>query len=317
MTWEFDRQETMILAAIAINTILGLLYMLWGCFLLGFIRKKRNSEKTTRKFMHFFRAMIIIASPIVGISFFGFGYLWQKIFFRRDVDLTAVIFSKEHVETQMKADEERGRNLAPVEEALAVSDKDSLRMLMMNVIRGDIRKSLAAISLALNSEDSETAHYAASVLRDELNGFRMQVQRIIKEIKNEEENQVSLCIMLLEYMNGVLAQGVFSELEQLTFVRQMEEVIQILYDKDSTKVESRHFEWICMRLMECKEFELMQKWCDRQMREFPDELPSYVCMLKLYYSIMNRERFFEVLNNLKKSNIVLDNATLDLMRLFG
>ena len=59
--------------------------------------------------------------------------------------------------------------MAPLEESLAVSDKRNMRMLMLNVIRGDMQKSLESITMALNSEDSETSHYAASVLRDELN----------------------------------------------------------------------------------------------------------------------------------------------------
>lgn len=61
--------------------------------------------------------------------------------------------------------------MAPLEESLAVSDKRNMRMLMLNVIRGDMQKSLESITMALNSEDSETSHYAASVLRDELNDF--------------------------------------------------------------------------------------------------------------------------------------------------
>ena len=43
---------------------------------------------------------------------------------------------------------------------------------MLNVLRGDVSQSLAAISLALNSADSETSHYAATALRDELGRFR-------------------------------------------------------------------------------------------------------------------------------------------------
>ena len=46
-------------------------------------------------------------------------------------------------------------------------------------------KSLRTISLALNGEDSETAHYAASVLRDELNNFRSTVQKLYVEIKKD------------------------------------------------------------------------------------------------------------------------------------
>lgn len=44
-------------------------------------------------------------------------------------------------------------NITDLEEALEVTDKKSLRTLMLNVIRGDYRNSLAAINLALNSED--------------------------------------------------------------------------------------------------------------------------------------------------------------------
>lgn len=61
--------------------------------------------------------------------------------------------------------------MVSLEEALEVTDKKSLRTLMLNVIRGDYQNSLASINLALNSEDSETAHYALSILQDVLNRF--------------------------------------------------------------------------------------------------------------------------------------------------
>jgi len=38
--------------------------------------------------------------------------------------------------------------MVPIEEALAVSDRKNLRMLMMNVIRGDLKDSLESIMLA-------------------------------------------------------------------------------------------------------------------------------------------------------------------------
>ena len=103
--------------------------------------------------------------PVVGPLFFLAGLVFNKVFFRQNVDLEDVIFSKERVKTHLRADEEREGNLVPIEEALAISDKDSLRTLVMNVVRGDVQNSLASISLALNSEDTETSHYAATVLR--------------------------------------------------------------------------------------------------------------------------------------------------------
>jgi hypothetical protein len=302
---------------IAANTAIALSVIIWGVLLLPGLDKLRHIDRPKKRLQYVFRGMVIFMCPLLGILFFASSEAFRKLFFRKEVDLAGVVFSKEHVETMMKADEERGRNLAPLEETMAVSDKDSLRGLMMNVIRGDTQKSLAAIALALNSQDSETAHYAASVLRDELNGFRMQVQKLFKEIKSEDDNQVACCVILVEYMNDVLAQKVFADVEQHNFVMQMEETCDILYHKDPEKMESNYYEWICMRLMEIKAYEMMEKWAKRGMEEYPDELSSYTCMLKLYYSTQNQEMFFQVLNALKKSPIVLDNSTLDLIRVFS
>lgn len=43
--------------------------------------------------------------------------------------------------------------------------------------------------MALNSEDSETSHYAASVLRDELNDFRSNVQKMYTQMQQETETE--------------------------------------------------------------------------------------------------------------------------------
>ena len=87
-----------------------------------------------------------------------------------------------------------------------------LLSLMLNVIRGDYRNSLAAINLALNIEDSETAHYAASVLQDVLNDFRSKVQTDYLLCQEENEQQVENCIKLVEYMNPILEQQVLTDL---------------------------------------------------------------------------------------------------------
>lgn len=42
---------------------------------------------------------------------------------RSQVDLEDVIFSKDRVRVQLRADEDRERNIVPIEEAIAVSEK--------------------------------------------------------------------------------------------------------------------------------------------------------------------------------------------------
>ena len=165
-----------------VNALIALIYLLIGAlvYVPACDLKQEQGEEVQydnrRAFL--IRFIVMVLCPVVGPAFFLCSYLLFKTVFRQAVDLEDVVFGKERVRTHLKADEERERNIAPLEEALAVSDKRNLRMLMLNVIRGDLQKSLESITMALNSEDSETSHYAASVLCDELNKFRSQVQKM-------------------------------------------------------------------------------------------------------------------------------------------
>ena len=269
------------------------------------------------RMVYVMKFVIMLLCPVAGLIFFGVGHLLFRFVFRQDVHLEDVIFSKERVRTNERADEERERNIAPLEEALAVSDKESLRGLMLNVIRGDVHNSLAAISLALNSQDSETSHYAASVLQDELNDFRGNVQKIWREIENEEEDETDCEYYLIPYMNGMLEQKVFTDLEQQNMVRKFVETGEILFRKAPHRFTSQYYEWICLRLLDIRDFETMETWCLRAAQQYPEELSIYTCKLKLYFTAENKEKFFETLEALKQSSIVIDKETLALIRTFG
>ena len=134
-------------------------------------------------------------------SLFALAYLTDKLLFWTTADLEDVIFSKDRVKTQLKADEERARNMVPLEEALAINEKKNLRLVMMNMVKGEIQDSLSAIALALDSGDSESSHYAASVMTDELNEFRTKVQALSREIQNEKEEETGQILGTCRILN--------------------------------------------------------------------------------------------------------------------
>lgn len=51
--------------------------------------------------------------------------------------------------------------------------------------------------------------------------------------------------------------------------------------------------------------------------QYPDELLTYTCKLKLYFARQDREAFFQTLDTLKKSDVVIDRETLELIRIFS
>lgn len=306
-----------------LNLVVSVIYLLYGIGIRATIHDKQEEdvEKTDKRKenrrTYLIRFIVMVLCPIVGPLYFLFSYLISVTIFRQSVDLEDVVFSKERIKARLKADEERERNIVPLEEALAVSDKKSVRMLMLNVIRGNVKESLETIMTALDSEDSETSHYAASVLRDELNEFRGNIQKMYSEIKEEEDNETGCEEMLIDYMDMIFGQKIFDQMEQRRFIMMMDEAGESLYSKNAARFTPERYESICLKLLELKEFEKVQKWCTRLEEQYPDELPAYTCRLKLYFTMNDREQFFGVLDELKQSRIVIDQETLELIRVFS
>lgn len=304
-----------------VNLIVAVAYFIAGILIVTL--RSAGDDKEQKENLHdnrrtyLLRFLVMVMCPVVGPLFFFMSHIFYLLLFGNKANLADVIFSKERVRTRMKADEERERNIIPLEEAILVNEKKDLRMVMLNVAREDFRSNLSAITLALNSEDSETSHYAASVLSAELNNFRTYVQRLWRQLQEEDAKETECEAMLLDYMDGILSQHVFSQNEQEKFVKMLEAAAQSYYDKQPEGFTLEWYTAVCLRTLEVKLFEPCEKWCGRLAAQFPEELPAYTCRLKLYFAQKNREAFFQTMEELKRSHVVIDSETLELIRIFN
>lgn len=299
---------------LAANIIVSLIYLIIG--LITAYKNKGKDPFSDDGKAYVIRFFVMLLCPIIGSLFFLAGHVFYKLIYRNRLDLEDVIFSKERIDSRMMADTDREMDIIPLEEAILVNENKDLRSVIMNVIRGDISDSLASITLALTSEDSEASHYAASVLSDELNKFRINVQKISTQFW-EDPDQTEYGEVLIDYMNDILKQHIFSPFEQHKFIEIMDKNAELLYERDPSKFNTDKYEALCMRLLEIKDFEKTEKWATRLSEHFPNELPSYTCKLKLYFAKHDKHAFFETLNLLKNSNVVIDSETLELIRVFS
>lgn len=279
-------------------------------------RQKKAEKEVEDPKLYLLRAGVMVLCPVIGPLYFLCSYVLAHTIWYREVDLSDVKFQKIKARTFATTDEERERDLAPVEETLQVGSQKSLRSLMLNVLRGDLENSLGSIALALNSSDSETAHYAASVLRDELNNFRLKVQQMTDEMQTEAEDRSELEVFLVDYMSKVLEQKVFSEMEQAKYVKMLDAAAESLYHKNPESMTPQRYESLNGLLLKSHLYERAQIWCDRLKEQYPEELATYTCQLKLYFTESDSEHFFEVLEQLKQSDVVIDKKTLEMIRVF-
>lgn len=315
------REEHIFVLVFLINLAVAVVYFLCGALFVAPWQARKREEgqefTTDNRRTYLIRALVMVLCPVVGPVFFFMVHLLYLTIFRFGVNLEDVVFAKDRVESQVKANEEQERNVIPVEEAIAVNDKKSMRTAMMNIIRGEMEGVLSSIALALDADDSETAHYAASILSDKLNGFRMNVRKLQEKIREETDEQTEYEEELIDYMDQLLEQQIFTSLEQAGFVQLMASAAEQLFAKDASRLTGARYEGVCMRLLEIEDYENAEKWCMRLTEQYPDELCAYTCRLKLYFTVRNREAFFQTLDALKKSDVVINNETLEMIRVFS
>ena len=68
-------------------------------------------------------------------------------------------------------------------------------------------------------------------------------------------------------------------------------------------------------LMDLQSYEKAEFWAERFADQYPDQLQPYRLRMKLYFETEQTERFFEVLAQLRTSNVEIDHQTLELIRL--
>ena len=292
-----------------LNTLIALGYLIW------YLIFKKDTDNRKQYMMH---TVIMLLCPVVGILYFFLAFLKYHFVKLGERDLTDVEFSKKRHIPRVKADEERERNIVAVEEAILVSDQEKKRANMLNVLLGETDESYSAIALALNSDDSEVAHYAASFLQSKMDTFREKVrktQQKIAESDIQEEECQEQVLELIRYMNHMLKQKVFTRVEQVDFVAQMEQLCETLFQNARDRMTQECYESIMGRIMELQEYDKAELWGNRFREQYPDLLASYTLRLKLYFETKEKDKFFEVLDQLRASPVVVDNKTLELIRM--
>ena len=303
------RAGIIFLIVVIINCLIAAVYLLW------YLVFKRDQDNRKQYIMH---TVIMVLCPVIGPLFFLCSFLKYHFLRFGDRDLSDVEFSKSRHNPRLKADEERERNIVPVEEAILISDKEKKRKNMLNVLLGETDEALSSIAMALNSDDSEVAHYAASFLQNKLDLFRENVRRamqIIQEKESREEPCTEDILALIRYMEQLLKQKVLTQLEQTDYVGQMEGLCQKVYDMAKDQIDPICYSGICRLLIDLKAYDRAEVWGERFAAQYPDQLQAYKLRMRLYFEMEEKDKFFETLDQLKSSNVVIDNQTLKLIRM--
>ena len=289
---------------LGINSLLAIV----TCFLAFYKKKKRSN---TMLLLSWFIFMV----PVVGFSYIIIGLSVKRLSRMKTVDISEVSFNKEREKLVLPPDQEVEMNYVPIQDAMAVSDTGSLRRLLLNTMLSNAKGKISNVAVAVDSEDTEASHYAATIVTDVLSDLRAAAQGMIDSMKKRPED-VELNLLTFDYIYKLLDLEVLSTVEQEAYVHTLDDIGENLFIYNLWYMTSSHYLQMTDMSISIKAYTMADKWGERAERYRPDELDTYKTRLHLYYKQQNYAAFFKCLDELKNSDVDIDKESSDLIDIY-
>ena len=287
-----------------VNAVTALIYVL-----IQMGRKKWQRGLTAGLFM--------LAVPVVGAVFLAISEGINVLLFRkRDflLDSSELSFNKQRAKTVNAPDIGKSSDQVPVEEALLVSDKKDKRQVFIDLLKKeDYEKSLEVIRQAVEDEDMEISHFASSFISDTVSRYKEQEERLRKNCEDRKEESL---VRYAEYLLNMLQYDIFSVPERRTYLERLEGAFNRLEEKESSLITGTMLAramTLWSKLGEPGKEELLVQTAEKYALK---DLEALKICLKYYMKKGEREKFFALLEEVKKSSLTLDGEVLEWLRFY-
>ncbi len=294
-----------VLVILILNSLIAMIV-----FIVALTRKRE--QRSTVLLLSWFLFIV----PLFGLLYILLGRFISFLNRKKDVDMSDISFSQEREKLILPPDRETEMNFVPIQDAMAISDTASLRRLLLDTLRNNARRTISSVAVAMNSKDTETSHYAASIILDALSECRSAAQNMLEQMqKNPEDAEMSL--LTLDYIHDILSMKIMNDVEQRSYVYILDHVAENLFTHNLWHLTATHYLWLTDMFLSVKDYNMADKWVTRAGAYRPNMLDTFKANLHLYYEQQNQTAFFDCLNELRDSEVIADEEIMSLFRLYG
>jgi len=292
-----------VILILVINTIVSVVYTIYN-----FIFRRRLHRASA--------GIVMFFCPVIGPLYYVCAYVMYKIDFRKKLVYDDdVNFSKSKVENIMFPDYETEIQAVPLEEVFIVSNNEDKRRTLLDSLKKDFQKSLGTISKALDDEDIETSHYAATAIMNATSDFLVELKGLDDEYqKNKSDYEINR--QYADYVLEYLTSGILDEVKYRRHAYLYIDLISNMQQNHPGSLTSKDVTSAVDILLHIKEYALAEEWALRGIALHDYNERSYLCLLKTYYETGQHRKFFKTLDDLKASDISLSQKGLEFVRFF-
>jgi len=212
-------------------------------------------------------------------------------------------------------DYEKEANYVSMEEALSVGTFEYRRKMVMQLLEEkDTMQYLDILQKALQNEDTETSHYASSVI--------MELQRVVQEELMEKEAQYAAnpddltCAKEWEaLLYEVLCSNLYDEFNKKRYFIKYADISDKLLERE--KPEENLFKHKIQILLFEKNYTDANVLCERYLVCYPYSEDAVLYRMEVYIQARDTGGMKKFLQNLSSRPVILTQKTLQYVRIFN
>lgn len=289
-----------VFAVLAVNFLIAVVYMV-------------TMYMKTRMSYVFLRGIIMIFCPVTALCCYFLSYAMGIIFKVQEVDYANLSMDKTKKEFEQEVDRDTEMKMLPIEEVLTVSTTKDRREAMINLLKTDVSDSLGLIRKAVENEDPETAHYAASALTDIMGRFTTEINQLQVAYDNDRSNR-EINEEYIDALLRILSSGALLGVEEMMYLYMYTGLVENLMQHHPNAITNEQCAMMVKALFKEGRGAEAEKWAEISMEKWPDEEQTYLNMLYIKYNLEKEEDFYKCLKDLAGSGIPLSTKGLDIMR---
>lgn len=288
-----------------LNVVVSLICLIWNLI----------NDKGKIAFAYFI-AMLIV--PAFGPLLYLLAHImYRTVLSEQEISYADISFDSSRHEKKQKGNFMEEVDILPLEEAFLVSNLSDRRKALLQTLKKDYSKNISTILMGVNNEDSETSHYAASVVMSASTDYLNMLAKLREEYLNEEsEDQTKAALDYLAGLKEFMQSDIMDAVDKGKYIRTHTEVMEWMYKYARNEISVDDYVYQIELLLETDNLELSKEWTNRALHGFPDEDAVYYATMKMYFNFNLHDEFMQMLNELMKSNINISNETLQTIRFF-
>ena len=292
------------------------LYIILGLNLLlvlNFIFKNiKNKSKL-------FFSLFFLFLPLIGYIIYLVSMAVIKFYNSKLYDRLSLVNRYKSDEEIHSPDVEKELDIIPINDAMVMSNANEKRKLLIDQLKKDIHVNYKNILDASDDEDSETAHYVASVKMEVYNKLNLALQKALKAYehsKRVKDRSLSSTYSLLSALIDVIESKLLSENELSLYIMRYCEIVEeekLIASKEINLEQVKFLDKFIMYSVSIKRYINVIETFNKIPKKYRNER-MYIQILKMYYETNQEDNFNKIFNDLRSSSIPLSSEGLELVR---